>query len=69
MAQLAYNNKMSETTKQTPFFANFGKHANEFLHSREGPNADKAIVLADNMKAIHEGIKKAIIKTNKRVRQ
>ena len=56
MAQLAYNNKRSETTKLTPFFANFGKNANSFLHPREGPNTEKALVKASEMKELHSEI-------------
>ena len=31
MAQLAYNDKLSQTTGLTPFFANYGKNPNSFL--------------------------------------
>ena len=60
---------MSGTIEQTLFFINYRKHANEFLQLREGPNADKIIVLANNIKTIHKEIKKAITKINKKVRQ
>ena len=53
MAQLAYNNKRSETTKLTPFFANFGKNTNSFLYPREGPNIEKALVKVSEMKELY----------------
>ena len=53
MVQLAYNNKRSETIKLTPFFANFGKNANSFLHPREGPNTEKALVKVSEMKELY----------------
>ena len=53
IAQLAYNNKRSETTKLAPFFANFGKNANLFLHPREGPNTEKALVKVSEMKELY----------------
>ena len=64
MAQLAYNNKRSETTKLTPFFANFGKNANSFLHPREGPNAEKALVRASEMKGLHSEMQQTIQQSN-----
>ena len=64
MAQLAYNDKRSETTKLTPFFANFGKNANSFLHPREGPNAEKALVKASEMKGLHSEMQQTIQQSN-----
>ena len=69
MAQLAYNDKISETTKLTPFFANYGKNANHFLGPREGPNAETALVKAQELKDVHEQITKTITKSNEVVRQ
>ena len=43
MAQLALNDKVSDTIKYTPFFANFRKNSNLFLERREGPNTQQAL--------------------------
>ena len=64
MAQFAYNDKRSDTTKLTPFFANFGKNANSFLHPREGPNAEKALVKATELKELHSEMQRIIQQTN-----
>jgi hypothetical protein len=36
MAEFAYNNTASATTKMTPFFANYGYHPKYTLQSRPG---------------------------------
>jgi len=56
MAQLALNDKRSDTTKLSPFFANYGRHANLFLEPREGSRAERATVVASNMKRLHSDI-------------
>ena len=53
MAQLALNDKMSDITKYTPFFANFGKNPNLFLDRREGLNAQKVLKDISDMKSIY----------------
>jgi hypothetical protein len=54
MAQIAYNNKTSETTGQTPYFANHGKHPNLFKRTLPSPRAKAAIKSAEEIKKIHE---------------
>ena len=43
VAQLAINQHRSDSTKESPFFANFGQHANIRIPSRASPNAEKAL--------------------------
>ena len=67
MAQLTYNDKLSGTTGMTPFFANYKKkkkkkNANCFLQPREGPNADKALVKAKELKEVHDKLRETITK-------
>ena len=69
MAQLAYNDKLSQTTGLTPFFVNYGKNLNSFLHPRKGPNVEKALVKAEELKKIYNQLTKTIKETNKKVRQ
>ena len=54
MAQLALNNKVLDTTKYIPFFANFGRNPNLFLNRREGPNAQQALKDISDIKLIHQ---------------
>ena len=69
MAQLTYNDKISQTTGVTPFFANYGKNANGFLQPREGPNADKVLVKAKELREVHKELRETIKKLNEKVRQ
>ena len=56
VAQLALNSKQSETTKVTPFFANFGKDPNLFGPPRENKSAQSAMERVDTLKKIHQNI-------------
>ena len=49
MAQLAINNQVSETTKETPFFANFGKNPSLTLPTKPYPQAQQAMTQADKV--------------------
>ena len=69
MAQLAYNDKLSQTTGLTPFFANYGKNLNSFLQPREGPNTEKALVKAKELKQVYNQLTETIKETNEKVRQ
>ena len=69
MAQLAYNDKLSQTIGLTPFFVNYGKNLNSFLQLREGLNAEKALVKAKELKKVYNQLTKTIKETNKKVRQ
>ncbi|AEO55973.1 hypothetical protein MYCTH_2043746, partial [Thermothelomyces thermophilus ATCC 42464] len=57
-AQLAYNTTPTETTKVTPFFANYGYEAD----LRQGPEVTvpRAAVKAEQMHALHEKLKKEL---------
>jgi hypothetical protein len=54
-AQLAYNTAPTETTKVSPFFANYGYEAD----LRQGPDVTvpRAKVKADQMHALHAMLK------------
>jgi hypothetical protein len=54
MAQMAYNDKRSEATGQTPYFANHGRNPNLFQRTLPSPKAEAAIKLAEEMKTIHK---------------
>ena len=51
-----------------PFFANYRKNANSFLQPQEGPNADKALVKAEELKEVHKNLRDTIKNSNKKVR-
>ena len=68
MAQLTYNDKLSGTTGMILFFANYRKNANGFLRPREGPNTDKALVKAEELKEVHKNLRDTIKNLNKKVR-
>ena len=54
MAQLAYNDKRSDITRLSPFFVNYGRHANLFLDPRQGLDAEKALVLTSDIKSLYK---------------
>ena len=58
MAQMAYNDKKSEATGQTPYFANHGRNPNLFQRTFPSPKAEAAIKSAEEMKKIHEDMSK-----------
>ena len=68
MAQLIYNDKLSGTTGMTLFFANYRKNINGFLQPREGPNADKVLVKAEELKEVYKNLRDTIKNSNKKVR-
>lgn len=65
MAQLAHNNKISESTRQTPFFANHGRHPHLFERTLPGANAEAALRTAEEMKNIHEEMRDRIEKAQR----
>lgn len=67
MAQLALNNQQSDTTKTTPFFANFGKHPHLFGEQLEHPQAEKAMIASEDLKKVHENLRTAILESQKRI--
>lgn len=60
MAQLAYNNKLSESTGKTPFFANHGRHPNLVERTLPGPKAEKALVNVQDMKKTYDEMRQRI---------
>ena len=60
MAQLAYNNKLSEATGKTPYFANHGRHPNLFTRTLPSPKAEAAVQTAEEMKKIHKEMEERI---------
>lgn len=56
MAQLALNAKVSDTTKETPFFANFGKNPNLFGDERNHRSAQAAMERVETLKRVHGNI-------------
>jgi len=58
MAQLALNAKVSDTTKVTPFFANYGKEPNLFGEERTHLSAQSAIERIETLKRVHDNISK-----------
>ena len=67
ITQLAHNNKKSDTTGLTPFFANYGKHPELFHAPKPGPNAHKAMVTASDMTKLHKKMADAIIQNNNKI--
>ena len=67
ITQLAHNNKKSDTTGLTPFFANYGKHPELFHASKPGPNAHRAMVTVSDMTKLHEKMADAIIHSNNKI--
>ena len=57
MAQLAYNNKLSESTGQTPFYANHGKHPNLFTRTLPSRKTELAMKTAEELKDVHEQLR------------
>jgi hypothetical protein len=62
MAQLAYNNKLSEATGKTPFFANHGKHPNLFERTYPSPKAEAAMVTAEQLQSTHQSLRENLEK-------
>jgi hypothetical protein len=53
---MAYNDKRSEATGQTPYFANYGRNPNLFQRTLPSPKAEAAIKSAEEMKTIYKDI-------------
>lgn len=67
MAQLALNNHASETTKMTPFLANYGKDVPLFRDARPNPNADIAHANVTRLRELHSHIADHITLSQSRV--
>ena len=69
MAQLALNNNASETTKESPFFLNYGKPPNLFMEPRTSVKAEKAIVMAEELQKAHATAREAIRHSQQRIQK
>ena len=59
-AQLAYNSSVTETTKVSPSYANFGYNPEAYRTSRTGPQAERAVLQADKLKELHDEMRKEL---------
>lgn len=66
MAQLVYNNKLSESTGETPYFANHGRHPNLFERTFPTIKTQKALQNADELKEIHKKLEDNMRKAQQR---
>ena len=65
MAQMAYNNKISESTGKTPFYANHGRHPNLFTRTLPSLKTEAAIATAEELKKTHEEIRGSLEKAQR----
>jgi transposase InsO family protein len=65
MAQMAYNDKKSEATGKTPYFANHGRNPNLFQRTLPSPRAEAAIKSAEEMKEVYETIHNNMLKAQR----
>jgi hypothetical protein len=61
IAQIAYNNKLSEATGKTLYFANHRKHPNLFQRTLPSLKAEAAIKSAEEIKKIHNNMSNKLI--------
>jgi len=67
MAQIAYNNKLSEATGVTPFFANHGRHPNLFTRNLDtNIQTEQALKTVDILKEVHQKSLENIAKAQSR---
>jgi hypothetical protein len=57
MAQLLYNNKLSEATGTTPYFANYRTYPHLFERTLPGPKAEAVIKNTNKIKALHQQLR------------
>jgi hypothetical protein len=62
---MAYNNKLLESTGQTPFYANYGRHLNLFTRTFPSQKTEAAITTADKLKKVHESLKATLEKAQR----
>ena len=67
IAQLAINNSVLETTKETLFFSNFGKDPNIFATPLPNPNAARAIYNSKDLAQVHNTLRSNIQQSNNRI--
>jgi hypothetical protein len=54
MAQFAYNSATTETTKISPFYANYGYHPEAYKTPLQGRLAEDATVQVEQLKSLHQ---------------
>ena len=64
VAQLAINQHRLDSTKESPFFANFGRYANIGMPKRALPNAEKALQNDKLRRQIHASMKHYLEETS-----
>jgi hypothetical protein len=60
LAQFAYNSQATETTKCSPFFANYGFEPEISRPTNNGPEVPQAFRQVKELKALHEELKKEL---------
>ena len=60
LAQLAYNSAPTESTKLSPFYANYGFEPEIDKPPKEGPLAEKAMLTADQLRSLHANMNKEL---------
>ena len=63
IAEFSYNNKIQASTKETPFFVNYGKHPRMGIEPRREGSHPAASEFAQKMKEIHEETQAALKKS------
>lgn len=66
MAQMAYNNKVSESTNQTPYYALHGMHPNLFERNLPSVKAEAAVKTLKEMKEIYDKMTENLKMTQQR---
>ena len=69
VAQLAINQHRSDSTKESPFFANFGQHANIRMPSRASPNTEKALQHNKLLRQTHMMMRHYLQETSERMQR
>lgn len=59
-AQFAYNSAYQESTKVSPFFANYGFEPEVNKEPRTGPLAEKAILTVETLQSLHEEMRQQL---------
>ena len=67
VAQLAINQHRSDSTKESPFFANFGQHARVDMPRRPSPEAEKALQHDEVLRRTHTSIKNYLQQAQQRM--
>ena len=67
ITQLVYNNKKSNTTKLTPFFANYDRQPNYSIHQNQDQCIKTMVIISDITK-LNKKITNAIIHSNNKIK-